>query len=164
MLYHTKKQNQGVIFFTVLCLLSCDRGEILSSPQCMHPHGGDPSADYLQSIVIETRDGALVEIYNQRCEDTEDCWGGWGVGKREAHLTGTSLKSMEVSLGHPASRLLPHHCFSGLQCCSLWCLWYVQSAEFLMRSGQKYNASCPYSELISCSGLCRDPSSMFISV
>lgn len=55
------------------------------------------------------------------------------------------------------------HCFSELQCCSLWCHWNVQSAEFLMRSGQKYNTSCPYSELISCFSLCREPSSAFIS-
>lgn len=31
----------------------------------------------------------------------------------------------------------PDHCFSELQRCSLWCHWNVQSAEFLMWSGQK---------------------------
>lgn len=33
-------------------------------PQCTHPSKGDPGADYLQSIVIEIKDGAMVEIYN----------------------------------------------------------------------------------------------------
>lgn len=106
-----------------------------------------------------------------RCEDMGD-W--WGLGEREAHLVPVQQavihrhkppagQKSEVNRGHLAGRPLPHYCFSGLQCCSLWWHWNVQSAEFLMRSGQKYNASCPYSELISYFGLCRDSSSTFIS-
>lgn len=146
-------------------------------PTCTLPPRGDPSADYLQSIVMETKDGAMVEIY-----DSPNGHGGvktWEIGRswgmRKAHLVPSqhavihrakppaSQKRTEVNLGHQAGRLLSHHRFSELQCRSLWCHWSVQSAEFLMRSGQKYDASCPYSELISCFGPCRDPSSAFIS-
>lgn len=37
--------------------------EIPASKQCTHPPSGDPTADGLQSIVMETTDGAVVEIY-----------------------------------------------------------------------------------------------------
>lgn len=147
-----------------------------SPPTNAHNHPEETQTD-LQSIVIETKDCATEETYNSpnsyRGVKTWETSGG--VSEREAHLVPVqqavihrhrprgSQKWAEVNRGHLAGSLLPHHCFSGLLCCSLWCQWNVQSAEFLMRSGQKYDASCPYSELISCFGLCRDLSSTFIS-
>lgn len=65
------------VFFPALCLLSHGRGEIPSSTKCTHPHRRDPSADYLQSIVIETKDGATLEIYNS--PNSYGCVKTWGV-------------------------------------------------------------------------------------
>ena len=82
-------------------------------PPNAHIHPEEtPSADYLQSIVIETKDGAAVEIYN-----SPNSYGGvkeWEMGGGwEAHLvswatsgwfTSSSLQQAEVNRGHLAGR------------------------------------------------------------
>ncbi len=53
------------VFFSLYCAFRLVAGVKSPPPnKCTHPPRGDPSADYLQSIVIETKDGAMVEIYN----------------------------------------------------------------------------------------------------
>lgn len=44
---------------------------------CTHLAKADPSVDYLQSIVIETKDGAMVGICYWRNEDVGDQSGAW---------------------------------------------------------------------------------------
>lgn len=52
-------------------------------PPNAHIHPEEtPSADYLQSIVIETKDGAVVEIYNSpNSYGGVKKWGWVGVGR-----------------------------------------------------------------------------------
>lgn len=56
--------------FGMVFLLSCGRGESPSS--CTHLPRADPSVDYLQTIAIETKNGAMVSIYYWRCKNMGD--------------------------------------------------------------------------------------------